>query len=219
MRPYINIHAHHRFKDDGSFTLINFLVGQDQTLPKGLFSAGIHPWFVTDLAHQQALMMQLGKRQECLAIGECGLDKFRGPDLKEQLRLFEWHIQLSETLKKPLIIHCVKSFDALLRLHRDLNPTSLWILHGYQGKPELTRQLVSTGICLSYGASLLDEHKSSVKESLKETPLDQLYLETDEWEGDIAAIYRKAAEIRGMGESNLVDSIEKRFRKFLIKGT
>ena len=85
------------------------------------------------------------------AIGEAGLDALRGGDILYQEETFKKQVEISEQLGKPMIIHCVRAFDRLLRLRKELRPSQLWIVHGFRGKPELARQLVDAGCAISLG--------------------------------------------------------------------
>ncbi len=107
------------------------------------------------------------------AIGECGLDRLRGADIKRQEQLFARHILLSEQLRKPMIIHCVRAFDRLLHMHREYRPRQLWIVHGFRGKPQLASQLIDNGIAISLGERFNPQTANII-------PEDHLFFETDE---------------------------------------
>lgn len=52
----------------------------------------------------------------CLAIGEAGLDKLASADILLQKEVLIRQILLSESVGKPLVIHCVKAFNELIEL-------------------------------------------------------------------------------------------------------
>ena len=117
------------------------------------YSVGIHPWW-TATAEWEDLMRGLNfwaEHPQVVRIGECGLDKLQGASVELQEQVFLMHVSLSERLKKPLTIHCVKSFDRLLALRKQLRPTQRWAIHGFRGKPELAQQLLVAGFDLSFG--------------------------------------------------------------------
>ena len=104
--------------------------------PHGTYSVGIHPWDTTaPAAADFDTVARLASLPQVVAIGETGLDRLRGADIATQELLFEQHIQLSETLRKPLIIHCVKAWDILLELHRRHRPSMPWGGSGYDPVP------------------------------------------------------------------------------------
>ena len=83
-------------------------------------SLGIHPWHISDKWRDDlAAITILAKEDNVVAIGECGLDALKSPaQIEVQEEIFKAHIQLSEALQKPLIIHCVKAFDRLIALRK-----------------------------------------------------------------------------------------------------
>lgn len=119
-----------------------------------LYSAGIHPWWTTSSADTEQMLQNLPAllaHPQVIAVGECGLDALQGADLAEQERLFIAQIQLAEQYKLPVTLHIVRAFDRLLRLHKQLHPTTQWTVHGFRGKPALAQQLLNAGFNLSFG--------------------------------------------------------------------
>jgi TatD DNase family protein len=156
-----------------------------------VFSCGIHPWQSDDNDTQMTYLSEIAAHPRIVAIGETGLDKLKGSSLDTQEFLFGKHIELSEKLKKPLIVHCVKAWDELIRIHRETKPTQSWIIHGYRGKPELTKQLVKEGFLFSVGDKI-NAH------SIPLIPIDSLFCETDESETDIREIYLQVSKVLNM---------------------
>lgn len=144
-------------------------------------------------------------RSKPFAIGECGLDKLRGASMDYQICWFKRQIELSEKVQKPLIIHCVKAWDELLLLHKQVNPRMPWIIHGFRGKPQLAKQLISkTNIFLSFGVNFNTG-------SLLITPLSKLFIETDDIEYDLSALYYSVANERNIPLNELISQIECNF--------
>lgn len=143
-------------------------------LPGQPYSAGIHPWNTPSADNILLSRLDiLAHRPEVIAIGECGLDTLHGGPIDLQSHLFEHHAQLADNTGKPLIIHCVKSFPAIIALKRQLKPTSPWIIHGFRGKPQLAQELLSHGFFISLGEKFNPD-------SLSVIPPDRLLAETDE---------------------------------------
>ncbi len=107
-----------------------------------------------------------------VAIGECGIDRQKGTDIITQETVFRRHIELAERSALPITIHCVKAFDLMLKLHKELRPSTQWTIHGFRGKPLLARQLLESGFSLSFG-------KYHNPESYAITPVERRYDETD----------------------------------------
>ena len=95
--------------------------------------------------------------------------------LAAQTALLRIHYELSETLRKPLILHIVKSFPEIIALRKQWKPTQPWIIHGFRSKPQLARELLAHGFHLSYGkkynpASLAITHASRLLRETDEMP-------------------------------------------------
>lgn len=137
------------------------------------FSAGLHPWDVTeDFDIQLNMVESLLANPRVAAVGECGFDTLKGPSHDLQEQVFIRQIELSERYAKPMILHVVRDFDSVIRLRRTLMPEQPWLIHGFRGGPEQMSQLYSHGILVSFGL----KHNP---ESLRQVPSDRLFLETD----------------------------------------
>lgn len=143
-------------------------------------STGIHPWN-TGEEPDWDLLERVAAMPHIVAIGECGLDRLRGASPDRQTMIFRRQTELSERLGKPLIIHCVKAWDQLLALKKEIRPQQNWGIHGYRGGPELARQLTSHGIYLSLGERFNPATAAVI-------PHELLLAETDESHMPISAI-------------------------------
>lgn len=164
---------------------------------EGLFSVGIHPWDAVENAEK--MLSDLGRwasDNRFVAFGECGLDKHSKVSLETQLRLFSQQIELSERFQKPLIIHCVGCFNELFELKTAEKPKQLWIIHGFRGKPELAKQALKNGCALSFGEYFNPE-------SVLITPLNKLFVETDESKLPIEEIYNRIATVKNCSPISL----------------
>ena len=127
-------------------------------------------------------------------IGECGLDRLCATPYDLQLTAFEAQIALSEELCRPIILHCVRALDDVLRLKR--GTTQPWIWHGFRGKPQQLQQLLDHGFYVSFGF----RHHA---DSLRACPSDRLFLETDDTPSPIAPLYATAANLRATTDDEL----------------
>ena len=196
---FVDIHTHNAKSNDDLIQVVN--LDLEQPCPEqGYYSFGIHPWTLDDVGFQ--IDEALNKLKENLlqpqvvALGEAGLDKFHA-DFERQMKVFERQIVLSENLKKPMILHDVKSHNEILALRKKHKAKQPWILHGFNGTEQDIRQLTGQGLYLSVGESLLHPERKIYK-SLKHIPLDLLFLETDMSETGIQTIYEIAARLLEM---------------------
>ena len=162
------------------------------------FSAGLHPWDVTEgFESQLDELEKLLANPRVPAVGECGFDALKGPSHELQEQAFIRQAELSELYSKPMILHVVRDCDSVIRLRKALKPSQPWIIHGFRGGPEQMNQIFAQGILVSFGL----KHNT---ESLKTVPLDRLFLETD---GicPIEDVIQAAAQVR----KELTESVER----------
>lgn len=161
-----------------------------------LRTAGIHPW---DAGKEDVstLVPLLGGVQ---AIGETGLDFVRGADRAVQLAAFRAQLALARERQMPVILHCVRAFEPVMRELDACRPRAV-IFHGFIGSPEQARRAVGKGYYLSFGQRAFASPKTL--ESLRETPLSRLFLETDDSDVPIEEIYARAAGVKGIAQEEL----------------
>jgi len=165
------------------------------------FSCGVHPWYSENAEPQLKFLNEIAADHRIIAIGEAGYDKLKGPDIDTQRYVFERQIELSEKLRKPLIIHCVKAWEELLVSQKKFKPVQPWIIHGYKGKPELTRQLLEHNFYFGIGEKFNED-------SLKQLPLARFFCETDTSDIDIETVYENIAEVLEIPIDMLGERIE-----------
>lgn len=207
MIPYINIHTHHLSEDDGVF-LFNNRFGFDKTFfLEKYFSVGIHPWDA-DLEFSKVEFEKLISHQNCLAIGECGLDKLKGPDLELQKKVFEYQLELAVKFQKPIIIHCVKAFSELIEICQPYQTKVKLIIHGFNKSDQLAKQLIGKGFYLSFGSSIFKKNDFD----FKTIPIEKLFLETDDNESLlISDVYKIATQCFNISENGLKEKIYSNF--------
>jgi len=176
-----------------------------------IVSVGIHPWYIQkdNIEKELDLIEKYASSPNVRAIGECGLDKLCETDFELQKEVFLSHISISEKIGKPLIIHCVKSFDEIMFFKKKCRPAQTWIIHGFRGRPQQAKQLVESGFFLSFGVN----HN---EQSIKNIPIERIFFETDDSDCDIRTIYKNAAKILNTSEKNLIRQIEENFNSIFV---
>lgn len=155
------------------------------------YTVGIHPWNAGCYTPRDvSRLRRLAAHPQVVAVGETGLDSVhvsyewvpKGkamevvqamPDINKQMELLKLHIELSEALRKPLLLHIVKRYPEIMKLRVRLKPEQPWIIHGYRGKPGLARDLLKKGFYLSYGEKFNEA-------SVLATPPERMLAESDE---------------------------------------
>lgn len=180
---YIDFHTH-RPAPEGVIALVQDVQTQ-----------GVHPWDATPEA------LSFSPSDEAILIGECGLDRLCNTPYDVQREVFLHHIRLSETRRTPLLIHCVRALDEVVRLRREEHATQAWIYHGFRGKPQQLHTLLRAGFYVSFGERFNAE-------SLRQCPLDRLLLETDTSACSIQQVYARAAEVLNMSLEALQEQMQ-----------
>jgi TatD DNase family protein len=207
---FFDVHTHKKALLENVFSIENkYSDALDFTTP---FSIGIHPWFINEDKIKEALLSVEEKLQEenCVALGECGLDKRTTTDFELQQFVFKKQISLSENYQKPLIIHCVKAFQEVIENKKEVKPKQIWILHGFHQNLQIAESLLKNGFMLSLGAAIINNKK--LQEVVLEIPLASILLETDNAAIEIQAIYQKVAEIRKMEVEEFQQQIHQNFK-------
>lgn len=217
---YIDIHNHGAKPVPGVFA-VETLMAHEEREPgnlKGLtFSFGIHPWHLDETNHDLLLarVIKVAGNPDVAAIGEAGFDRIKGPSSGLQKKTFGEQVLIAEEKKKPVIIHCVRSWDDLLQEHKRLKPEMLWLVHGFRGKPDLAAQLVSKGMYLSFWFDFV--MRPEAVPLLKSVPKEKIFLETDGAAVDIKDIYNKVSADLGLTVEELKGTIFSNFNQFFNK--
>ena len=178
----------------------------EEKIPEHYFSVGIHPQNIHEQWENDLENLKIiSQNPKCLAIGECGLDALVNIDENLQKKVFEAQILWANSIQKPVIIHCVKRFQELIPFQK-IAKVPL-IVHGFNKKKAIADEMLKHGFYLSFGKSVL--HNLSLQTSLKEIPLEKIFLETDDADFDIAELYLKTAEIKEISVEKLQEQISK----------
>lgn len=172
--------------------------------PDSLYSIGIHPQEIKiDSIDNQINWLQSNINDSCFAIGECGLDSFVEIDQKIQEDVFLRQIKISNEVKKPLIIHCVRKFYEVISFKK--RAEQAMIIHGFNKKQSIAEDLLKNNFYLSFGKAVL--YNLSLQNILKITPLDKIFLETDNEDFNIEDLYQKTSEIKRISLEKLNEQI------------
>ena len=213
---FYNLHTHTATQQENSVELVNqYLQEFDATIP--VYSIGIHPWFIVEERLASDLDIVETKLQEpnCLAVGECGLDKRIAIPIELQQLVFEKQLVLAQKYNKPMVLHCVASFDELIATKKKLNITVPMIVHGFSKSEQLAKQLISNGFYISFGKYLL--LNPELESVFKSIPDDKIFLETDTVLENIAVVYELAATYKGISMLEMQELIKHNFQKVFFK--
>lgn len=200
----IDIHTHNSTPAQNAI----FNCGTDYVADRKA-STGIHPWHIdSQWRCGFAKIAEFAKEENIVAIGECGLDTLKATaPLELQEEVFRAHALLAEETGKPLIIHCVKAFDKLIALYKELSPKQAWVIHGFRGKPQQAAQLIKAGFHISLGEKFNPVSAATI-------PAERLFVESDESGCPIDRIYTAIAAAKCITVEELAQQIRTNSRIF-----
>jgi len=208
---------------------------------EGLWAtAGFHPSHLNTETHHDPWELEtknqetfdldafrkLARHPKVVAIGECGLDYYRVNSKQrtvnkieeKQREIFLAQVELSEEVKKPLIIHCRRAFENLITLlpaHCSLLTAPAGVVHFFSGSWDDAKHLMDLGFFLGFGGVITLAHEYD--EVVRRAPLDRILVETDApyvapvpYRGKrnepayIVEVVKKIAELKGIGTDEVV---------------
>ena len=213
---YFNFHTHQFTNQPEILELVN-QYPQEFDDAISFYSIGIHPWYIKVEKIDEDLKIIENKLQtdNCLAIGECGLDKRIEIPLELQISVFEKQLALAEEYKKPVVIHCVAAFQEVIAIKKKMKISVPMIIHGFSKNSQIASQLIKEGFYLSFGKYLL--LNPELKTVFNDIPNDRFFLETDTLEENIQQVYKIASEYKKMNIKELQDIISSNFEQIFNK--
>lgn len=200
-----NLHTHQQTVQNNVLEIVNqYPLEIIEPLP--YFSVGIHPYHSNTLTaeYELEIVSKNAQKSNCLAIGECGLDKKIDIPLDTQLKVFIAQIKIAEYYNKPIILHCVSAYQEIVEIKKKYKIQVPLIIHGFaKSSFPLAQNLIKQGFYLSFGKHLLVN--DSLAEIFKNLPLDRCFLETDSTtNATINDIYKKAQAIKGLEVTEII---------------
>ena len=171
----------------------------------GVFVAlGVHPMH-TDEEFDFAWFEKLAEHPKVVAMGETGIDHFHLPPhptlspggrgeesardivLKKQEDLLRQHLTIARDKKLPVILHArdgktESSGECYNHIYQVLTDFGYFngVLHCYGGDWEMAKKFLDLGLMLSFtGIVTFKNASETLKEVVRNVPLDRMMLETD----------------------------------------
>ncbi len=201
-------HTHHF--DAKNRAIVQITKSSLENLPV-YFSFGVHPQeSLRDLSEIEETFRKLREMNGFLAIGEIGLDN-RYDSFQKQEELYVFQLKIAAKFPKPVILHCVNSWDRCRFLHEKHAPETILVYHGFN-KASITQQVLDyTKSVISIGESVLTNHK--LQSCIKEIPTDRLLLETDTGNGKLIDTYWMVAEIKKLSLHALIEQLDQNAKR------
>ena len=192
----------------GEWVLQNLNTPDEPEPLPGLYSMGIHPWYI-QAAHWEKQVRTLQVKSQgdrVLAIGECGLDKVCQTPFSLQQEVFRAQVEWANFIGKPLIIHCVRAWEEVLVTLEDAVKRVPVLFHGYNKNEQLALRITGKGYYISLGSAL---QYPGIRDVLRAIPPDRFFLETDDAGLSIREVYNWAAEALSIDHNSLALQIQK----------
>lgn len=211
--PYIDFHNHSMWNGGDTIEVVSIHGAQQKECR--YFTIGHHPWWAVDVLPIDSLALMESAYMEdkrCLGLGEFGLDSLKGVALDIQEEIFIQQITLANALNAPVVIHCVRAFDRMLRLRKRYGRTP-WVVHGFVRNKILAGQILDAGMSLSVAPH--SRMTPVFVEMLQFLPIDAVFLETDsDFSMNIIDRYAIFATLKGMDVDLLKAQMYHNFTKF-----
>ena len=150
---------------------------------KSLFiSYGLHPENITsDKLITKEDILDNTKLDRVIGIGETGLDFYHSTEYKkEQLIIFEKHIEASIETKLPLIIHQRNSENEIIEILDSYKNYNLKIVfHCFTGTNKLKNYCLDNNYYISLSGIVTFKNANELRKVIKNIPLNSILLETD----------------------------------------
>jgi TatD DNase family protein len=142
---------------------------------------GLHPYFLNnhEMSHLDTLE-QLVKTHSPAAIGEIGLDYMLDESgFNKQLELFSAQLAIAKQYALPIVVHCRKAHDQLLKLVKTQALTTGGFIHGFSGSKQQAGHYLDAGFTLGLGGALTHQRAKAMHKLVAYLPDNGFVLETD----------------------------------------
>jgi TatD DNase family protein len=194
-------------------------------------TVGIHPHEAKEVtpAHLETLNAR-ACHPKVIAWGEIGLDYYYDHSPRDvQRRVFLEQMELAQSAKLPIIIHCRDAWsDCLDLLEETWRPTGLGgILHCFTSTLEDARRGLEMGFMVSFTGNLTFPKAQNIRDVAKALPLENILIETDSpylapqpFRGKrnepayVLEVAKSLASVRNLGTEEAARVTAENFRRF-----
>lgn len=160
---------------------IQRLFDLSQKVPNIFCSVGVHPHDAKDYARQGDLsetLIALAQHEKVIGLGETGLDyHYNLSPREDQLICFNAHIQASQALDIPIIIHTREADEDTLSYLR--NQHLKGVFHCFSGGQALAEAGLDLGFYISFSGIITFKKSDALRAVVQSIPLERILIETD----------------------------------------
>ena len=195
---------------------------------------GWHPWYIKESEIEANLEFIRANINKAVGIGEVGLDYHKrvraAADKELQQRALRELLKIAKAHDKPALIHSRYAWRDAYDIVKEAGLEKA-VFHWYTGTTSVLRDIIDSGYYISVTPAI--EYHEEHRRAVKETPLEQLLLETDcpvvygrgrEGEfkanpADAARALKGAAALKGLSEAEIVAKTTENARRLFGIGT
>ncbi len=199
-------------------------------------SVGIHPHNVeSEPAATVETLVELAKDPKVIGIGETGLDYFYDHSPREAQRAsFRVHAAASRETGLPLIVHTRDADDDTMEILAEEVGKGAFpgLIHCFSTTPEVAEKSIELGFYISIAGIVTFNSAESLRETMREVPLERLLVETDapylapvpmrgkrNEPAFVAHVAERMAQIKGITTEALAEATTVNFFKLFNKAS
>ena len=191
---------------------------------------GLHPCYIENEFENEITKILEYKSSETIAIGEIGLDFFRGrKNIKNQIRALEIQCEYALSQKLPIVIHTRNSIDDTISIVSRYSKKGLTgVFHCFAGNLNQAHNIINIGFKIGVGG-ILTFKNSNIKNVISQIEIKHLILETDSpylapvpnrgkknEPSFVKYTAKKLAELKEISESDLIKNTTKNFNNLFF---
>jgi TatD DNase family protein len=181
---------------------------------------GYHPWEIKKEEVEKNLSFIRDHVEECIALGEIGLDYKIKIKKELQWKVFGDLLDIALESNKPIIIHCRFSYRHALNMVKEKGIGKA-VFHWYSGSAEILDEILAAGYFISATPAL--RYSPPHQAAIQRAPLEKILLETDTpvlYQGresrpkDVVVTLREAARLKGLKPSIVAEQTTKNASRY-----
>jgi TatD DNase family protein len=154
---------------------------------------GWHPSYCAEApADVRSELRRLAQSPKVVALGETGLDFSRlpskNPEAKDpddsgykarQIELFKQHLEVAAEFGLNCVIHQREAFEETIEVLEPFSKTVRGVFHCFVDGPDREKRIEALGSLVSFTGIVTFKNAEVVRETIRETSLDGMMVETD----------------------------------------
>lgn len=142
---------------------------------------GLHPLREPEQPVTTEELIEWGKAEDIVALGETGLDyHYAGSARELQMEYFQRHLDAALVVNKPVVVHTREaSEDTLALLKPFCEKGGQGVIHCFTEDLDFARQVIGMGLYVSFSGIVTFHSADALREVAKAVPLDRMLVETD----------------------------------------